>query len=68
MTECNIRCPNCRKKIELNQKYDFNNDELELLIHVLSNEIESGGCVSVARAYLKLIYKLEEMMERNRSK
>ena len=68
MTECNIRCPNCRKKIELNQKYDFNNDELELLIHVLSNEIESGVCVSFARAYLKLIYKLEEMMERNRSK
>lgn len=46
----------------------FDDSEFKTLIHVLSNEIESGVYVGLAKEYIKLLEKLQKMNERNCSK
>lgn len=58
-------CSNKNLNIHLMDEIsDFTKDEIGMLIHVLTNEIESGVHISYAREYFKLINKLEKIAKR----
>ena len=48
----------------MDEMSEFNKDEIGMLIHVLTNEIESGVHISYAKEYFKLIDKLEKILKR----